>query len=215
MPDDVAQIAAYNLGVVYAHGDLAPKDDREAERWLKISADRGYVRATAALGELLVQRAAATDQRPVDLYSKSVAKGVPEATVNLGVLYLDGKWVPRDDAKAADWFHKAAEKGEPAAQTELGIMYLLGRGVGHDDNEAVKWLRKAADQNFTPAMNLLGKLYATGRGVEKDPMRALAINARIPAAERMDDGKVILSLTEPVRIMRLEMHHGMLELSAI
>jgi hypothetical protein len=29
----------------------------------------------------------------------------------------------------------------------------------------------------------------------------------------MDDGKVILSLTEPVRIMRLEMHHGMLELS--
>jgi TPR repeat protein len=92
---------------------------------------------------------------------------VPEAAVNLGVLYLDGKWVPRDDPKAADWFHKAAEKGEPAAQTKLGIVYLLGRGVGHDDNEAAKWLRKAADQNFAPAMNLLEKLYATGRGVER------------------------------------------------
>jgi hypothetical protein len=64
-------------------------------------------------------------------------------------------------------------------------------------------------------MNLLVKLYATGRGVGKDPMKALAINAKIPSDARMDDGKVILSLSEPVRIMRLEMHRGMLGLSAI
>jgi TPR repeat protein len=198
-------------------GQAVDRDPVLAMTWFEKAAALGDAAGltNAARGYATGEGVARDDvSRPVDLYSKAVAKGVPEAAVNLGVLYLDGKWVPRDDPKAADWFHKAAEKGEPAAQTKLGIVYLLGRGVGHDDNEAAKWLRKAADQNFAPAMNLLEKLYATGRGVEKDPLRALAINARIPAVERMDDGKVILSLTEPVRIMRLEMHHGMIELSA-
>jgi TPR repeat protein len=83
---------------------------------------------------------------------------------------------------------------------------LIGQAMDRDPVLAMTWFEKAAALGDAAGLTNAARGYATG--VEKDPMRALAINARIPAAERMDDGKVILSLTEPVRIMRLASRHA-------
>ena len=100
--------------------------------------------------------------------------GYAPAQVNLGVMYVKGRGVARDDTQAVAWFRKAAEQGDAAAQHNLGVMYEAGRGVARDDAQAVAWYRKAAEQGVASAQNKLGVMYADGRGVARDESQAVA-----------------------------------------
>lgn len=71
--------------------------------------------------------------------------GNVDAQHKLGLFYLDGKGVPKNDALAAEWLGKAAAQGHSEAQYNLGYMYENGFGVPKDLNEAVKWYRKSAE----------------------------------------------------------------------
>ena len=62
---------------------------------------------------------------------------------NLGLMFLHGKRVQQNYAKAAKWFRKAAERGNIAAMNQLGEMYRCGEGVPQNDTEAVQWFLKA------------------------------------------------------------------------
>ncbi len=109
--------------------------------------------------------------------------GLPEAQLNLGLLYEKGQGVPQDyaealkwnlkaaeqgNAKALKWYRKAAEQGNAEAQFHLGLMYDERRGVPQNYVEAVKWYREAAEQGFVEAQTRLGIMYFTGQGVPKD-----------------------------------------------
>jgi hypothetical protein len=109
--------------------------------------------------------------------------GLPEAQLNLGLLYEKGQGVPQDyaealkwnlkaaeqgNAKALNWYRKAAEQGNAEAQFHLGRMYDERRGVPQNYAEAVKWYREAAEQGFVEAQTNLGVMYFTGLGVRKD-----------------------------------------------
>jgi uncharacterized protein len=50
--------------------------------------------------------------------------GDATAQFNLGLMYVNGHGVQRDDSAAALWFRKAAEQGYALAQSNLGTMYL-------------------------------------------------------------------------------------------
>jgi uncharacterized protein len=82
--------------------------------------------------------------------------GDATAQFNLGLMYVNGHGVQRDDSAAALWFRKAAEQGYALAQSNLGTMYLYGHGMTQNDTEAVMWFRKAADQGDAVAEFLLG-----------------------------------------------------------
>ena len=66
----------------------------------------------------------------------------------LGVCYLFGNGVNRDEEKAVELFREAAEKGNVAAQVNLGICYEYGIGIATNIREAEKWYEKAADQGI-------------------------------------------------------------------
>ena len=91
----------------------------------------------------------------------------------LGVMYVNGFGVAKDESEAVKWYSKAAEQGEAAAQFNLGVMYEYGRGVPKDESEAVKWYRKAAEQGVAMALHNLGVMYENGRGVTKDESEAV------------------------------------------
>jgi uncharacterized protein len=55
----------------------------------------------------------------VSWYRKAAEKGSPAAQYSLGVMYANGRGVPRDDAQAIAWYRKAAEQGLDAARAEL------------------------------------------------------------------------------------------------
>ena len=58
--------------------------------------------------------------------------GDAEAQHKLGVMYLTGQGVAKDDAQALTWVARAADQSNADAQTTLGFMYAEGRGVTKD-----------------------------------------------------------------------------------
>lgn len=113
------------------------------------------------------------DQAPdVEGLRDRADQGDPEAQSDLGVLYLQGRGVGRDDAEAARWFQRAADQGYAPAQQTLGALYAFGRGVPVDLVAAARWYREAANQNLAGAQGALGMAYAVGSGVEQDLVTA-------------------------------------------
>lgn len=53
-------------------------------------------------------------------FRKAAEQGLPEAQNMLGLCFLYGQGVIKDETKAVDWFRKAAEQGYAEAQNMLG-----------------------------------------------------------------------------------------------
>ena len=102
------------------------------------------------------------------LYRSLAEQGHAGAQYKLGVLYLVGHGVPKDNAAAMSWYRKAAEQGYAKAQIGLGRMYGNGMGVPEDHAAMVGWFRKAAEQGDAEGQFGLGSVYAGGRGVPQD-----------------------------------------------
>jgi TPR repeat protein len=116
-------------------------------------------------------------------YLKEVAyAGDVNAQVHLGVIYLTGDGVAKDDTEAVKWLRKAADQDSPLAERYLAEMYFKGRGVPADDEEAAKWLRMAAEQNDAQSQYNLAVLYTQGRGVPRNMKDA--VNWMRKAAEQ-------------------------------
>lgn len=108
--------------------------------------------------------------------------GDAAAQVQLGVIYLTGDGVPKDDVEAVKWLRKAAEQDSALAERYLGEMYYKGRGVTADNEEAAKWLRLAAEQDDAQSQYNLAVLYTKGLGVPHNLGEALKWMSR--AAEQ-------------------------------
>jgi TPR repeat protein len=113
------------------------------------------------------------EKEAVKWYRKAAEQGDATAQYSLGLMYYNGKGVPKDDVEAVKWYRKAAEQGDATAQFYLGVMYAAGKGVPEDDVEAVKWYRKAAEQEDARAQYMLGEIYEKGNGVLKDDVEAV------------------------------------------
>jgi uncharacterized protein len=104
----------------------------------------------------------------VRLYKPLADQGDAHSQYNLGVMYVNGQGVPKDDTQAMKWYRLAADQGDASAQYNLGLMYDYGTGVPKDYAQAMKWYRLAADQGDASAQHNLGFMYANGTGGPKD-----------------------------------------------
>jgi uncharacterized protein len=102
------------------------------------------------------------------LFRQLADQGHQWAQRRLGLIYAEGKGVPRDYQEAVKWYRLAAGQGNVPAQYSLGLAYENGQGVPQDYQEAVKWYRLAAAQEDEWAQARLGSLYAEGKGVPQD-----------------------------------------------
>ncbi|MGA3156078.1 MAG: tetratricopeptide repeat protein [Steroidobacteraceae bacterium] len=87
-------------------------------------------------------------------------------TYNLSIQYLDGKGVPRDEARAFELNAEAAESGYHDAVLAMGWFYLNGVGVESNVELAEHWYRKSARQGETKAMFSLGQMAYRQRAFE-------------------------------------------------
>ena len=122
-------------------------------------------------------------------------QGDADAQNNLGLMYVTGCGVNRDEAEAVRWYRKAAEQGNAHGQFGLGTMYEVGfGGLPEDAAEAIRWYRRAAEQGYIGAQNSLGVMYETGRGgLPKDEAEAVRWY-RQAAAQGNADAQVNLGL---------------------
>lgn len=88
-------------------------------------------------------------------FHQAVEQDHSYALFQLGMMFLNGKKVVKNDVKAAKWFLKAAQQGSKEAMYQLGKMYQYGDGVPQNDEEAVKWFRKAGknDEDIVRIIN--------------------------------------------------------------
>ena len=112
-------------------------------------------------------------EQDIEQIRKAAEQGDAKAQTNLGVMYAEGKGIPKDAQKAMKWFRKAAEQGLALAQYNLGVTYAFGKGVPKDAQKAVKWYRKAAEQGLAFAQYDLGNMYSGGRGIPYDAQKAM------------------------------------------
>ena len=84
--------------------------------------------------------------------------GDARAQAALGLMYDQGKGVPRDVAKAIQLFRKSASQGHKIGQYSLGVAYARGRGVPVDLAQARSWYELAAAQGLGGAQMNLGAM---------------------------------------------------------
>ncbi len=106
-------------------------------------------------------------------------RGDCNAQSYIGHLYLAGKGVERDFAKARYWYQRVID--QPGADAKiiahanlvLGMLYNSGKGGEQCHKTAVQCFQRAAEQGYTDAHISIGLMYAKGLGVKKDYRMAL------------------------------------------
>ena len=148
--------AQFVVGAIYRQGGLlGPKNDTEAYRWFRKSADQNFIKAEIALGDAYAFGSGVPQsyEQAALWYTKAAQKGDPVAANDLGVLYHLGLGVTRSNSRSIEWFGRAAGKGLAAAQFALGYMYQTGQGLQRDLSRAAKFHLAAAQQGFARAQS--------------------------------------------------------------
>ncbi|ACB80489.1 Sel1 domain protein repeat-containing protein [Methylorubrum populi BJ001] len=181
--------AMASLGLMAMDGRGQPKDEKAGRAWLEQAARKGQPSASYNLA--LIQLAGS---KPEDLaaavanFRTAAEAEVPAAQYALGVLYLQGKGVPRDTTQAAQWFRRAADNGDLGAEVEFAIRLFNGDGVPKDEARAARYFLHAAQRGNAIAQNRIAKLYVAGRGVSKNLVEAAAWNLAAASQGRADAG---------------------------
>lgn len=115
------EVAAFNIGVLYAQGLGVAADPVEAVRWYRRSALAGYSNAQFNLGSAYYnsQGTEKNVAQAVSWWERAAEQDHPEALYNLGTLYRRGQGVQRDVARARSLLERAAARGDNRAGQAL------------------------------------------------------------------------------------------------
>ena len=78
------------------------------------------------------------------MFSQAKDLGFLDAQGNLGVLYIYGQGVPKDEKQAVALFKDGAEKGNPLCMYFYAMCFDGGVGVSQDRRAAREWYVRAA-----------------------------------------------------------------------
>lgn len=94
----------------------------------------------------------------------------------LGLMYLNGEGVPKDEKVAFSQFQRAAQYGDVAGQYWLAYCYEYGIGTAKDLTSAKQYYVQSAqraDYSAAPALFALGRWYENGVNGVVDHNRAI------------------------------------------
>jgi TPR repeat protein len=146
-----------------------------------------YYRRSAGLGNAGAQHALArsywngflglsVDYAQARKYAELAAEqNFPDAQALLGLVYLNGAAIEKDEEKAFMYLQLAAEQNCPNAYHSLGSAYCAGKWfLGQNYDEGFKYLKLGYDQGVGYHLLVeLGGLYEKGLGTVRNPKLAL------------------------------------------
>lgn len=112
------------------------------------------------------------------LAREAATNTIPRLQRVLGLAYLNGDGIGKNEAEAVKWFRKAAEAGDVEGARHLGHALAEGHGCLADLVEACKWLRTAAEQGDKPAKE---ELEAVGKKAGYDQPKPTQQHAMAPS----------------------------------
>ncbi len=101
---------------------------------------------------VLAGPAIAIEKEPTPLFWDALEEaewGNAQAQYAVGMMYLRGADVEKNEAEAARWLKEAAKQGDSRAQLKLGELYEEGIGVPKDEKLAASYYRKAAQSTVS------------------------------------------------------------------
>ena len=147
--------AAYKVGCFYKNGtiaDIIKQDFAQAEKWLKIAADKGFLPAFKELAVLYETQK--KYQEALETFIKGGKKG-DSACANSVALYYDIFYkrlgIERNEEEALKWYTLAIKLGSSDAMCNLGTFYYNQK----EYDKAVEWFKKSAEQGNVPALRNL------------------------------------------------------------
>ena len=122
------------------------KDERRAIDTLQDAVNAGDPRAMNLLGTCYHQGTAGQKNydEALKLFTRAHDLGYMDAAGNLGVLYMNGDGVARDEQKAVNLFDEGAQGGSPYCMFLLAKCLEIGTGINANPFQAEVWYRKAA-----------------------------------------------------------------------
>jgi TPR repeat protein len=174
--DDEAQ---FKVGLLY----FSQEDLNNAEKWLRIAANKEHPEAQHELAQLLLLSLQGPNQLTVNKkdeikneilnwLKKSASKNNIDALRSLGQLYRGDSDIPKNDKQAFCCFQKAVRLGDIDSLYDLGFHYQWGSGVDQSSVNALKCYVEAAAHDHTNAQYRAGEMYYHGNGVEKNYSQA-------------------------------------------
>ncbi|KAM9678648.1 protein sel-1 homolog 3 [Trichechus inunguis] len=141
----------YDYAIVLFKGQGVKKNRRLALELMKKAASKGLHQAVNGLGWYYHQFKK-NYAKAAKYWLKAEEMGNPDASYNLGVLYLDGIFpgVPgRNQTLAGEYFHKAAQGGHIEGTLWCSLYYITGNleTFPRDPEKAVVWAKHVAEKN--------------------------------------------------------------------
>ena len=112
-------------------------------------------------------------EKALRLWLPIAEKDNADAQYNIGILYMKGLGVEKNEKTAFVWYKRSAANGNTDAMYNLGTMYNQGRVVIRSTKDAVKWWKKSAELGNASGQFNLGVVYAYGRRVKQNTEEAL------------------------------------------
>ncbi|MDB5102580.1 MAG: Sel1 domain protein repeat-containing protein [Fibrobacteres bacterium] len=136
------------------------------------------------------------DEDSTKAFLRKAIDGSPEDQFQVGIMYEQGKDLPRNDSMAFRWYKKAAEKGYAESQYKIALMYRTGKGTAKSAYQAARWFQAAAEQGHAKAQVKLGQMYKTGKGVERNESTAFKWFLKAADQKDPDAEKILAELKE-------------------
>jgi TPR repeat protein len=163
------------LGILYYSGNGTMKDEEQALKWLKHSADMNCANSMATLGLMYYSGdGIKQDAAKAFKYLKKAAERDNITSMGLlAFLYMKGNGTPTNEKEAIKWLRKGAISGNVFCFTQLAEAYEEGKGVSQDFKETFKLYKNAATKGDDGAAAELGRCYLDAIGTAEDEDKAL------------------------------------------
>lgn len=159
--DEGLPVAQANLADCYVYGNGVEQNYRTAMEWYEKAADQDYAPAAFNIGRLYYNGRPGIGlnyAKAAFWYRKAAELGLSEAQNSLGVCYLKGQGVDRNQEEAFFWFEKSAGQDNSSGLYNLANCYRDGAGVKKDKNKARQIYQKAAEMGSPSAKSALRNL---------------------------------------------------------
>ena len=147
----------YALAECHLFGKGVPKDPKRAVELLTAASTLNNPRAMNLLGDVYRKGVPGlvdpNFNESVRLFSRAKELGFLDAQGNLGVLYIYGQGVPKDEQKAFALFRDGAEKGNALCMFFYAMCFEGGVGVERDRESARNWYVRAAQGGNRTALD--------------------------------------------------------------
>jgi hypothetical protein len=124
----------------------------------------------------------------LELVRGACTNTVPALQRVLGLAYLNGDGVTKNEAESVKWFRKAAQAGDAEGARHLGHALAAGQGTPVDLVEAYRWLSLAAQKGDNPARDELNGL--AGKLSQEQLVHGKANSSLRPTSNRASSARV-------------------------